>query len=280
LTRAASNVKFRLACSATPSPNDQTEYASHAVWLGMCATQKEFYSKFFVKDGTEWRMKSHAKDAFYDYLKSWACYIQSPSTLGFERGAELPSEPNYIIQESFTDQKYLAEGKFLSDSIDLKASRKIFGELRSDKSEGRFKLAIDSIRDRHAIIWCNRNVEEDVFTREINAVRVNGSTPVEKRVEIVDAFKRGQILHLVSKPSVLGFGVNIQEAEAHLYSGYTFSFEEFYQAVRRSHRYGRIGVLDVIVPVSEPERPVWDILRSKLATFKNDVAELQKRFFK
>lgn len=279
LTRHVCNVKFRLDCSATPSPNDQTEYASHAVHLGISNTQKEFYSRFFVKDGTEWRMKEHAKDAFYDFLKSWACYIQSPSSIGFEQGAELKEDPDYVIQESYPIGDFFQEGKFLSDTISMNDSRKVFTNLRCDKTQDRFKLAIESIQNKRSIIWCNRNKEEDLFARELNATQINGSTPIEKRVEIIDAFKHGQIKHICSKPSVLGFGVNIQEAEAHLYSGYNFSFEEFYQAVRRSHRYGRRGRLKVFVPVSEPERPVWNILNRKLQTFKLDVVELQKRFF-
>lgn len=273
------NVKFKLACSATPSPNDQTEYASHAVYLGVSSTLKEFYSKFFVKDGTEWRMKGHAKDAFYDFLKSWACYIQSPSSLGFEKGAELDCDPNYIMQTSYPDQKYFSEGKFLADKLSMQDARRIFTDLRCDKSQDRFKKAIESIEHRKSIIWCNRNKEEEVFSKELKAHVINGSTPIEKRVEIVSAFKKGEIDKICSKPSVLGLGVNIQEADSHLYSGYNWSFEEFYQAVRRSHRYGRKGTLDVIVPVSEPEKPIWDILSRKLSTFKQDVTELQKRFF-
>jgi hypothetical protein len=140
LTDSVKNVKFRMACSATPSPNDQTEYASHAVWLGISNTLKEFYSKFFVKDGTEWRMKAHAKDSFYDFLKSWACYIQSPSSLGFEIGAELPEEPNYIIQKTYP-VGYHNDGSFLASNIDLVHARKIFGDLRADKTQERFKAA-------------------------------------------------------------------------------------------------------------------------------------------
>lgn len=278
LTNMVSNVKFRLACSATPSPNDQTEYASHAVFLGVSNTIKEFYSKFFIKDGTEWRMKEHAKEAFYDFLKSWACYIQSPSSIGFEQGAELTEEPNYIIQKSYP-VGYFKEGTFLSSTIDLQHARKIFGALRMDKTQDRFKIAVDSIKNRRAIVWCSRNGEEDVFSKELNAPTINGSTPIEKRIDIINDFRNSKIQHIVSKPSVLGFGVNIPQAEAHLYSGYTFSFEQFYQAVRRSHRYGRNGRLDVIIPVSEPETPIWDILQRKLYTFKTDVLELQARFF-
>lgn len=273
------NVKFRLCCSATPSPNDQTEYASHAVYLGLCATEKEFYSKFFVKDGTQWRMKGHAKNAFYDYLKSWCCYIYSPSSIGFSRGAELGYEPNYIIQESYPEQKYFQEGMFLSGSIDILHARKIFGELRSDKSQKRFSCACESISNRKAIIWCGRNEEERAFASETGATIINGSTPIEKRIEIIDSLRNGEIDKICTKPKVLAFGVNIPEVECHLFSGYDFSFEKFYQAVRRSHRYGRSGVLDVIIPMSEPERPIWELLNKKLSTFKIDTIELQKRFF-
>lgn len=279
LNRIASYCKFRLACSATPSPNDQTEYASHAVFLGISSTLKEFYSRFFVKDGTEWRMKGHAKEPFYDFLKSWACYIHSPSSLGFERGAELSEGPEYIVQESYPVGDYYPEGQFLSGTIDLKGSRKIFTDLRTDKKEDRFKLALDFISDKKGIVWCNRNVEEDMWSKELNAPIIRGGTPVEKRIEIVDSFKAGQIQHIVSKGSVLGFGVNIQEAEAHLDTGYNFSFEEHYQKIRRSHRYGRNGRLQVCVPVSEPERPIWNNIQRKLNTFESDVRELQSRFF-
>jgi hypothetical protein len=279
LNELTAHTKFKLACSATPSPNDQAEYASHAVYLGICATQKEFYSRFFVKDGTTWRMKGHASDAFYNFLKSWCCYIKSPSIIGFQRGAELDHEPEYIIQKSYPVGDYYSDGSFLATGLSMIAASKIFGQLRADKNEDRFKNAIESIQNKRSIIWCNRNIEEDVFARELRAQRINGQTPIEKRVEIIDAFKRGEIMHIVSKPSVLCFGVNIQEAEAHLYSGYNFSFEKFYQAVRRSHRYGRVGRLKVFVPVSEPETPIWDALQRKLNTFNADVISLQNRFF-
>lgn len=279
LTNLVLNVRFRLACSATPSPNDQTEYASHAVWLGVSNTLKEFYSRFFVKDGTDWRMKPHAKDAFYDFLKSWCCYIQSPSSIGFQKGAELDCEPNYIIQNSYPTGEYYQEGKFLASSIDQGTANRLFTKLRSDRSQSRFKMAVEAVHGKRSIIWCSRNAEEAAFASELKAPIINGSTPIEKRVELVDAFKRGEINTLISKAKVLGFGVNIQEAEMHLVSGYTFSFEQFYQMVRRSHRYGRKGVLNVVVPVSEPETPVWESLQRKLTTFKQDVIELQNRFF-
>lgn len=279
LTESNINVRYKLACSATPSPNDQTEYASHAVYLNKSATLKEFYSRFFVKDGTEWRMKGHAQDAFYNYLKSFACYIKSPTSLGFQRGAELDCEPEYIIQDSYPDQKYMPEGKLFSDCVSMLDSKKIFTDLRCDTTQERFINAVEAVKNDRCIIWCSRNDEEKTFARHFNAQVINGQTPIEKRIEIVDAFKSGAIDKIVSKPKVLGFGVNIQEAESHLYSGYDFSFEKLYQCVRRSHRYGRIGRLKVVVPVSEPEKPIWGTLKRKLDTFESDVKELQNRFF-
>jgi hypothetical protein len=91
-----SNCEYRLACSATPSPNEQAEYASHATFLNQANTLKEFYARYFRKDGTRWLMKGHAENAFYENLNSWACYIQDPELLGFECGGKLKENPDYI----------------------------------------------------------------------------------------------------------------------------------------------------------------------------------------
>ncbi len=280
LQEMVNGVRFRLAASATPAPNSKTEYATQAVWLGMASTLKEYYARYFLKDGTKWKLKGHAENAFYDNLASWACYLVSPSSLGFEQGAELKDEPEYNIIETMCDQKYLPEGSFLSKKVELKDSKRIFTELRTDKTQQRFKKSIEAVENEHSIVWCMRNEEERIYKNELKGVVINGQTPIEKRIEIVDSFRSGGIKHLITKPSVMGFGVNIPQAESHLYSGYDWSFERFYQAVRRSHRFGRVGRLKVHVPVSEAEVPVWNILNLKLKSFKEDVINLQNRFFK
>lgn len=278
LTDLAAGCEYRLAASATPSPNDQSEYATHAVFLGYASSLKEFYARFFRKDGTDWILKAHATDHFYAHLASWACYIKSPSKLGFQRGGELTEEPNYIPVES-SDIGYMPDGALFGVDMGLKEANKVFGEFRSDTSTERFAKAVAAIQGRKGIVWCKRNAEEDVFSEALGASVINGSTPEEKRIEIIGAFRRGEIRHLVTKPKVLGYGVNIPQAEAHLYSGYDYSFEQFYQAVRRSHRYGREGILDVYVPMAECEKPIWAAISDKLKTFDKDCAELQRRFF-
>lgn len=279
LTDLFAGLEYRLAASATPSPNDQSEYATHSMFLGYSTSLKEFYSRFFRKDGTDWILKPHAVDAFYNQVASWACYIKSPSKLGYQRGGELDHEPNYIPIEC-ADQGYLPDGAMFSVGMSLGEAGKVFGKFRSDKNTDRFKKSCEAIKGKRAIVWCSRNAEEEVFAEETKGTVINGSTPEEKRIEILNAFRRGEIKTVISKPKVMGFGVNIPQADCHLFSGYDFSFEKFYQAVRRSHRFGRKGILDVFIPIAECERQVWSTLSEKLKTYEEDCEQLQKRFFK
>lgn len=273
LTELVKRSTYRLAASATPSPNEQAEYATHAVWLGMATTLNEFYGRFFRKDGTKWLMKGHAVEAFYRNLRSWACYIQKPSVLGFSPIAEMPTPPQYMEIDTHAPST-LDHGELFTTGVSLTDARKVFG-MRADKSTSRFRDSCDAVAGKRSLIWCTRNAEEQAFHRELGGHLVTGATPVEERVEKIDDFRAGRVMHLTSKPKVLGFGVNMPEASDMLYSGYTWSFEQFYQAVRRAHRYGRTGQLSVHVPLTDEERPIWATLRGKMRTFDADVSRLQ-----
>ena len=274
LTELASGSRFRLACSATPSPNEHAEYATHAVWLRYASTTNEFYGRWFKKDGPQYRLKRHAVGPFYRHLREWCCYMQRPSTLGFDGRAEMPTEPDYRIIDTRADD-YRPRGELFVTSVSLRESIRVFGAMRSDVSQRRFPDACAAIEGERSIVWAARNAEQSAFAREIGGHSVHGTTPIEERVEKVDDFRAGRVSTLISKPQILGFGINIPEAESMLYSGYTWSFEQFYQAVRRSHRFGRVGRLRVHVPVTDSERPVWESLRGKMATFDADVQRLQ-----
>ena len=277
LTDMARRVRYRLAASATPSPNDQAEYATHAVWVGASTTLNEFWGRFFRKDGTKWRLKGHAVGPFYRNLRSWACYIQRPSEVGFcDSAAEMGHEPDYrVINTDAPD--VLSQGTLFTSTVSLGESLKV-QRMRSDTSTRRFADACRAVDGKRAIVWASRNAEEEAFHRALGGHLITGTTPVEERVEKLDDFRSGAVRVLTSKPSIMGFGVNIPEAESMLYSGYTWSFEQFYQAVRRSHRYGRSGTLEVNVPVTDNERPIWNAIQSKMATFDDDVRTLQSMF--
>lgn len=277
LCSLSSLIEYKIACSATPAPNEQSEYASHAVFLGVSNTNKEFYSRYFRKDGNKWILKDHANKPFYQNLSTWACYIHNPKLLGFECGGYLDEQPDYI-EKRLPGQVDLDQGLLFSASAGLGDARKVF-KFRCDPNTRRFQYCVEKAKKYRSIVWCNRNDEERAFAKAIpNSCLITGATPIEKRVEYIDAFRRGEINTLISKPSILGWGVNLQQAEAHIYSGYDFSFESLYQAIRRSHRYGRIGRLKVFIPMIEAERPIYETIRRKMSTFEDDVIKLQNQF--
>lgn len=273
----ASNIEYRLACSATPAPNDHSEYASHAVFLGLTKTNKEFYSRFFRKDGNDWVLKAHAVAPFYEYLSSFSCYIQNPTLLGFECGGYLEDDPE-IIEVSLPGGEHLNGDYLFQMSAGLSESMPVF-RYRQEVGTPRFDFVVETAMQYHSIVWCKRNEEEANFSKHIpNSAVITGKTPIDKRVEILDKWRKKEIGCIISKPEILGWGVNMQQAEAHIYSGYCHSFEKFYQAVRRSHRYGRQGRLKVFIPKIAAEEPIFDILKEKIKTFKNDVRSLQDAF--
>lgn len=279
LTRMSSIIPYRLAASATPSPNDRSEYATHAVFLGLATSVNEFYARYFRKDGTQWILKQHAEESFYRELRKWAVYIHSPSLLGYNATAEMKEDPEYVIMKSRAEG-YMTDRMFI-DSMSLTDANKVMGKFRADTSQDRFNDAIESIsEEENSIIWVSRNIEQDAFKNALgtDAQVIDGSTPIELRVDIIDDFRAGKFKYLISKPKVLGFGVNIPEAKSMLYSGYDYSFERFYQAIRRGHRYGRQGKLRVYIPVSHIEEPIWDGLRKKMDTFHVDIVKFQSIF--
>lgn len=277
LCSLANGIEYRLACSATPSPNDQSEYASHAVFLGICKTNKEFYSRFFRKDGNKYVLKAHGVAPFYQSMSAWACYIQNPSLLGFEYGGYLTDGPE-IINEYLSGGEHLTKGTLFSNSASLSDCFPIYN-YRKQADTPRFNFVVETANAYKSIVWCKHNEEEANFSKAIeNSALITGKTKVEKRVDIINAWREGQINCIVSKPEILGWGVNLQQAEAHVYSGYHHSFEEFYQAIRRSHRQGRQGILKVFLPQISAEMPIVDLLLQKQNTFQADVQQLQEHF--
>lgn len=278
----APGIPYRLTTSATPAPNDHAEYASHAVFLGYARSSKEFYSQFFRKDGVDWVLRGHAIDPFYRNLSTWCTYIQSPRALGFKQTTEMDCEPEYDYRQVPVHDGFTTDsGKLFPSAADQEDRSKVFGEVRSVKGP-RLSLIAEYLDGRHGVVWCARNAEESAIRSALGkgAVVINGNMPVEQRVELVDAYRAGDVQHIVSKPRVLGIGVNLPECNHMVYSGFTYSFEEQYQAVRRGHRYGRVGRLQVLFPYTTPEAPILAELRAKQDKFQDDVRAMQARFWR
>ena len=281
LTGLSANVPYRLSLSATPAPNDHFEYASHAQWLGLASSVKEYAARYFKKDGVRWVLRGHAIGPFYRNLAQWSTYIYSPRALGYEDTTEIGEEPMYNRQRYGMPEDFRASEGQMFTSADIGSDRSaVFGRLRSVDGP-RLQGIASYAQGKRLIVWCSRNAEEQAVAKVLpGSVKViNGAMPIEERVDVVDAYRAGEIDHIVSKPRVLGFGVNLPECNHMVYSGFTYSFEEFYQTVRRAHRYGRAGRLEVMIPYTDPESPILTALHGKMDRFASDVAEMQSRFW-
>lgn len=285
LCSLSAGIPYRLAVSATPAPNDHAEYASHAVFLGYATTAKEFFARFFRKDGTNWILRGHAIGPFYRNLATWSTYIYSPKALGYADSTEMGEEPQYLYHPCAVPKGWTskATGQLFASVGTSEDRSAVFGALRATAGP-RSGAILSYLEGKRGVVWCARNAEEEFFAAQLRATGatvavINGAMEIEERVELVDAYRAGQVDHIVSKARVLGFGVNLPECDHMVYSGFGFSFEETYQAIRRAHRYGRKGRLEVMFPYTDPESPALAVLREKQARFLGDVAEMQRRFW-
>jgi SNF2 family DNA or RNA helicase len=134
--------------------------------------------------------------------------------------------------------------------------------------------------DESTIIWCKYTAEQDDIAKAFpGCANIDGSTPVEDRERLIDGFKSGAIRVLVTKPKILGFGLNLQVATRQVFSTLQDSYEEFYQAVKRSNRIGSTRPLNVHVPVTELERPMVETVLQKSGRVAVDTEE-QERIFR
>jgi superfamily II DNA or RNA helicase len=284
LTRSVRPVPYRLALSATPAPNDPTEYAQHAVFLGYMRSDAEFRARFFVRDGKDWRVKGHAKEALPQWLARFALWMRDPAVYGMPCKALPEGEPP------------LREIDLAAVEHGLQVEHDLFGApaqalTMSQRSSIRNNLYSDDERAARVvdlcagptIVWAIRNEHADNLEKAIRAAgrrvaQIAGTTPDEERVEIVRKFQAGELDVLVSKPKVIGHGVNLQRAERMIFAGYDESYEALHQAVRRAHRQGRNGELVVFVLVAPEERGVIATLRAKGDRWRED-SERQEREF-
>ena len=252
LIQTFQRTKYRLCCTATPSPNDISELANHAEFLGLM-TRSEFLATWFVHDDAGWRMKGHAVQPFYRWMASWAMALRKPSDIGF--ADDRFTLPPLRFHEIITESAHVGDALF--PELGLKG---ISGRLSARKGsvEGRVaKTAELASRGGQWLLWCGLNTESDGLEDAIpNSVAVNGSDTYAEKVSAVEGFVRGDIRVLISKPKILGFGLNLQNCHQLGFVGLSDSYEAYYQAIRRCWRYGQQHPVDVHIVVSDAERGI------------------------
>jgi hypothetical protein len=266
---AFAGTSYRLACSATPAPNDFMELGNHAEFVGVM-TRDEMLAMFFTHDGGDtsvWRLKGHAEDRFWAWVCSWAATLRKPSDLGYEDGGfRLP--PLTIVDhvldtvhDAVSDDNGQA-ALFVSEARSLGEQRKVQRASLAGRVER--ACAIANATAGQVLVWCHLNDESRALATGINgAVEVTGSdTDAHKESAMLD-FQHGRIRVLVSKPSLCGFGMNFQTCSQVIFVGLSHSYEAFYQAIRRCWRFGQQHEVQAHVIYDWAEGAVVDNLRRK-----------------
>lgn len=258
ITEAFSATPFRLACTATPAPNDHMELGTHSEFLGY-KSRVEMLSEYFVHDGgstQSWRLKGHAVDSFWRWVCSWACMIKRPSDLGFEDGGyELPPLTMHDEVIGVEHRDAWGEGMLFAPPAatlaDQRATRRM---TRAERVRRAAELADG---DEPVLIWCELNAEGDEIERAIDgAVQVSGSDDRDTKRDRLLGFADGRYRVLVTKPKIAGFGMNWQHCSKVVFVGASHSYEQTYQAIRRCWRFGQERPVDVYIIRAETEEAI------------------------
>jgi DNA modification methylase len=231
-------VPFKSCYTATPAPNDFMEFGNHVEFLTNM-TMTEMLSTFFVHDGgdtSKWRIKGHAKQEFYDFLNSWAIFMKNPKDYGYKYDYVLPNliENNIFVDAKPTDGCLFAmPAKSFSEKLSSKR------ETLYDRCEKAAEIANKT--DKSIVIWAHLNDESDLLERLIPGSRqLKGSGMTdEQKININKDFQSGRLRVLITKAKISAMGLNWQHSHHHIFVGVDDSYEKYYQAVRRSLRFGQ-----------------------------------------
>ena len=262
LTEMYQQVSYRLACSATPAPNDVAELTNHAEFLGVMP-RNEMLAAYFVHDSdTGWRLKGHAAEAMYDWMASWAVALRKPSDLGYDdAGYNLP--PMTVVPE-VVRVEVVPDGQLFATDLGGVGGR---ATVRRETLDARVARTVEIARehDEPIIVWCGLNDEATAVAAALGdqAVNVPGSWKPEDKASALEDFQDGRVRVLVTKPSIAGFGMNFQHCARQVFCGIGDSYEAYYQAIRRSWRYGQTREVTAHVVVSELEEQIVQNVRRK-----------------
>ena len=264
---AFAETPYRLACTATPAPNDFMELGNHSEFLGVM-TRAEMLAMFFVHDGgstQDWRVKGHAESEFWRWVCSWGAMIRRPSDLGYDDGAFVLPALNMSEHVVAADHGKAAReaGTLFFDQAQTLHEQRAARRASLDARVAACAALANASGDQW-LVWCELNDEGDALERAIRgAVQVQGSDTPEHKADAMLGFAAGTVRVLVTKASIAGFGMNWQNCHNVAFVGVSHSYEQFYQAVRRCWRFGQAREVNCHVIIAETEGRVVANLRRK-----------------
>lgn len=273
LVEKTKHIKYKLCCTATPSPNDEMEILNHSEYLGIMESNKAL-AIFYINDTLNigrYKLKGHSVNDFKMWLRSWCVFVNKPSDYGNYDDScyQLPkiNENDIIIQTNYKSDD--CKELFYTPEINATNYHKIRRETLPEKI-----IEIKKIINPNEkyIIWCETNEESSRLTKELNGIEIKGSDDISYREKVVNDFLNGDLKILISKPSIFGFGMNFQNINNMIFCGLSYSYESYYQAVRRVYRFGQKKEVNIFIILTNLENQILNIINQK----KRIVDEMSK----
>ena len=271
------NTPYKLACTATPSPNDPMELGNHSEFLDVMS-RNEMLAMYFVHDGGEtakWRLKGHAVKMFYQFVGSWAIMLNKPMDIGFEMvGYDLP-KLNLLENQIKTPKR--DNGSLFNDAI-ISATN-FNQELRLTKIERLDEVVklVNDKPDENFIIWIKQNEEGEMLKKLLpDAIEVKGSDSNEWKKEKLLGFANNEFRILITKTKIASFGMNYQNCRNQIFASLDFSFEGLYQAIRRSYRFGQKNEVNIYLITTDTMANVKQAIDTKQKQFEIMQDEMAK----
>ncbi len=285
LVESWQRTRFRLACTATPAPNDVMELGNHSEFLGILPSS-EMLARWFVADQSgmgKYRIRGHAVDAYWDWVSSWARCIGKPSDIGpySDDGYIMPELRVHTHQVDVDLTVGRAAGHLFRapdmSATSLHREKRISVDARAAKVA---ELVTSEPGEQH-LVWCETDYEADALKAVLpDATEVRGSHKFEAKERAALGFADGTVRVLIAKPKMFGYGMNWQNCARVHYVGASYSYEMFYQSVRRCWRFGQRRPVDAHVVMATTEVDVWARMQEKARqheTMKGHMFEAMRR---
>ena len=282
VTTFMKKVKYRFLFTATPAPNDYIEFGTSSEALGYLPYM-DMLQKFFRNNennirpqdiGSKWYLKPHAKDYFFSWLTTWSIHMKKPSDLGFSDTRHILPELIENIHEVKNVNNWIINGQIMLFNSIAKTMSEVREEQQNTVKE-RCEMAVELASDV-CVYWCNFNDEGDLLSQlDRDAVQIKGGMPLEKKEDILLAFSKGEIKKLITKPKITSFGLNWQHCNHTIYFP-TWSYEQYYQSIRRFWRFGQTKPVTVELVISDGQKRVMDTLLYKTQKAKQFIETINK----
>jgi hypothetical protein len=269
ITTFLKKVKYRFLFTATPAPNDYIEFGTSSEALGYLPYM-DMLQRFFRNNennirpqdiGSKWYLKPHAKDNFFSWLSLWSIHMKKPSDLGFSDELHNLPELTETVHKVYNKSNWVINGQAMLFNSIAKTMSEVRVEQQQTVKE-RCEKAIELSSDV-CVYWCNFNDEGDLLDElDKEAVQIKGSMQLEKKEDILLNFANGSIKRLITKPKITSFGLNWQHCNNTVYFP-TWSYEQYYQAIRRFWRFGQKNPVNVDLVISDGQKRVIDTLLYK-----------------